>query len=178
MSRIGKQPISLVKGVSASISGNTVTLKGPKGEMSYSWQEGIDVIQQDDSIQVTRKSDDRHKRSLHGLTRSLINNMMIGVTQGYKRELEVNGVGFKAEIKGKSVFLTVGFSNPVEYQLPNSVEATVDKSNKITLTSIDKQAVGQAAADIRAVRPPEPYKGKGIKYVEEQIKRKVGKTTA
>lgn len=178
MSRIGKQPISLVKGVSASISGNTVTLKGPKGEMSYSWVEGIDVIQQDDSIRVTRKSDDRHKRSLHGLTRSLINNMMIGVTQGYKRELEVNGVGFKAEIKGKSVFLTVGFSNPVEYQLPNNVEATVDKSNKITLTSIDKQAVGQAAADIRAVRPPEPYKGKGIKYVEEQIKRKVGKTTA
>ena len=178
MSRIGKQPIPIEKGVSANINGNTVTLKGPKGELSYNWNEGIEVAQGDNSILVTRKSDDRHKRSLHGLTRSLINNMMIGVTKGFTRGLEVNGVGFKAEARGRSVVLTVGFSNPVEYQLPNGVEATVDKNNKITLTGIEKQAVGQAAADIRAIRPPEPYKGKGIKYVEEKIKRKVGKTTA
>lgn len=178
MSRIGKLPVVMEQGVSATVAGRTITVKGPKGELAYTWNEGVDVALQDNSLVVTRASDDRRLRSLHGLTRSLINNMVIGVSKGFIRELEVNGVGFRAELKGDTLMLTVGFSNPAEYKLDPAVQAKVDKNNKITLTGTDKQKVGQAAADVRRIRPPEPYKGKGIKYVEEQIRRKVGKTTA
>ena len=178
MSRIGKLPIALASGVEASISGQTISVKGPKGEQSYSWNEGISVTTQDNIIQVTRTADDRIGRSYHGLTRSLISNMVIGVSQGFSKMLEVNGVGYRAELEGNTIVLTVGFFNPVRYNLDPSLTATVDKNNRITISGIDKQKVGQAAAEIRRIRPPEPYKGKGIKYADEQIKRKVGKTTA
>ncbi len=178
MSRIGKQPVVLEKGVKAAVSGNTVTLKGPKGELSHTWRKGLSVALDDNKVLVKRDGDDRFSRSFHGLTRSLINNMAIGVSKGYTRELEVVGVGFKAVVQGDKILLTVGFTNPYQYKLPAGVSARIDKNNKITLTSIDKQKVGQAASEIRAIRPPEPYKGKGIKYAEEQIKRKVGKTSA
>lgn len=179
MSRIGKLPIELKDNATASVDGNTITVKGPKGETSYSWNKGIDVKLDGGSIQVTRAGDDRISRSLHGLTRSLIQNMVTGVTQGYTRGLEVNGVGYRVEQRGNTLVFTVGLFHPYEYEIPEGVSATVDtKNNKVALSSIDKQKVGQVAAEIRRIRPPEPYKGKGIKYVEEIIKRKVGKTSA
>lgn len=178
MSRIGKLPVVLDKGVTADISGNTITLKGPKGEMSHTWREGLSVAVEQNKVLVTRVEDDRHSRSFHGLTRSMISNIVTGVSSGYTRVLEVVGVGFKVEINNDLVVLSVGFTNPYQYKLPAGVTASVDKNNKITLAGIDKQKVGKAASEIRAIRPPEPYKGKGIKYAEEQIKRKVGKTSA
>jgi large subunit ribosomal protein L6 len=179
MSRIGKQPIVLEKGITASISGKTITLKGPKGEQSYGWKPEVEVTHEDGTIKVQRQGDSKNQRAMHGLTRTLIYNMAVGVSQGYSKSLDIIGVGFKAESKGDTVELTVGFTNPYPYKLPAGVSASVaDKGTRLTVSGIDKQKVGQAAAEIRAVRPPEPYKGKGIKYVDEQIKRKVGKTTA
>ena len=178
MSRIGRLPIELKNGASANISDSTITVKGPKGELAYTWNEGVTISQDGDQLLVTRISDSRPHRSLHGLTRSLVQNMVDGVTNGYKRDLEINGVGFKAEVKGNSLFVTVGFTNPYEYPIPDGIEISVEKNTRISVTGIDKQKVGQAAAQIRAIRPPEPYKGKGIKYADEQLKRKVGKTTA
>ncbi len=178
MSRIGKQPIEMPKEVSASLAGNTITVRGPKGELSYTWNEGIAVEAKDNILHITRSSDSRFERSQHGLARTMINNMVIGVSQGYNRELEISGVGFRAEVQGDSIAVTVGFTNPAVYKLPKGVSAKVQKNTRIILESIDKQKVGMAASEIRAIRPPEPYKGKGIKYADEQIKRKVGKTTA
>jgi large subunit ribosomal protein L6 len=175
MSRIGKLPITIPKGVTIAINGNTVKVKGPKGELTRLFADGITVGQEGETLKVARASDEVNHKSLHGLSRTLLANMVEGVTKGYQKTLEINGVGYKAEIKGTKVVLSLGFSHPIEYQLPEGITAKVDK-NLLILSGIDRQQLGAATAKIRSFRPPEPYKGKGIKYVEETILRKAGKT--
>jgi large subunit ribosomal protein L6 len=178
MSRIGKLPIELVKGVSASVAGNSVTIKGPKGELHQTWNVGISVTEQDGTLVVARDDDSTRNRAQHGLTRSLIQNMVTGVSQGYSKKLEINGVGFRAESKGNALVFHIGYTLPVEYTLPDGVSAKIEKGTQIEVAGIDKQKVGQAAADIRSVRLTDPYKLKGIKYTDEVIKKKVGKASA
>ncbi len=175
MSRIGKRPVEIPSGVEVRLSGSTLTVKGPKGELRRDFHPKMAIRQEDGRIIVERPSDHRLYRSLHGLTRTLINNMVLGVTKGYERMLEINGVGYKAEAKGSVLVLNMGYSHPVNFELPKGVQAAVEKQTTIKLTGIDKELLGQVAADVRAVRKPEPYKGKGIKYAEETILRKEGK---
>lgn len=174
MSRVGKAPIPLPKGVSVTL-GAAIAVKGPKGNLSMPAHPLVQVEEKDGQLLVSRKSDDRHSRSAHGLIRALTANMVTGVSEGFKRGLEINGVGYRAEAKGKSLVLNLGFSHPIDYELPEGVTAKVEK-NIITLEGADKQVLGQAAAEVRAFRPPEPYKGKGVRYVGEHVARKVGKT--
>ena len=177
MSRIGRMPIAVPAGVTVDIAeNNKVTVKGPKGELSRVLPEAMDIKKEGDEIIVTRPNELKRMKSLHGLTRTLINNMVIGVTEGYKKELEVNGVGYRAQKQGKTLVLSLGYSHPVEMVDPEGVETTLDGQNKIIVSGIDKEKVGQYAAEIRDKRRPEPYKGKGIKYADEVIRRKVGKT--
>jgi len=178
MSRIGKLPIPLPKGVTANVKDQMVTVKGPLGQLSYSFLANVSVALEKDKIVVARHDDSRGGRSIQGLTRTLIYNMVTGVSKGYTRELDVSGVGYRAEVKSRVLVLTLGFSHPVELPLPPGVDCTVDKNTHIVLKSYDKARLGQFAADVRRVRPPEPYKGKGIKYTEEIIRHKVGKATA
>ena len=176
MSRIGRMPIAVPAGVTVEIAeNNKVTVKGPKGELSRVLPQEMDIKLNGDQIEVTRPNDLKKMKSLHGLTRTLINNMVVGVTAGYEKVLEVNGVGYRAAKAGKKLTLNLGYSHPVEMEDPEGLEAVVD-GNKITVKGIDKEKVGQYAAEIRAKRSPEPYKGKGIKYADEVIRRKVGKT--
>ena len=176
MSRIGKMPIAVPAGVTVDIAeNNKVTVKGPKGELSRVLPAEMKITQEDGEIKVERPNDEKKNRSLHGLTRTLINNMVVGVTDGYKKTLEVNGVGYRAAKQGKKLNLTLGYSHPVEMEDPEGIETTVDQ-NVIIVKGIDKEKVGQFAAEIRDKRRPEPYKGKGIKYADETIRRKVGKT--
>lgn len=176
MSRIGKLPVTVPAGVTVDITEkNHVTVKGPKGTLEQALPQEMAIKLEDGAVVVTRPSDVKKMKSLHGLTRSLIQNMVTGVTEGYKKELEVNGVGYRAAKQGKKLVLNLGFSHPVEMEDPEGLEVKVD-GNKITVEGIDKQRVGQYAAEIRDKRRPEPYKGKGIKYVDEVIRRKVGKT--
>ncbi|MFO7886732.1 MAG: 50S ribosomal protein L6 [Eubacteriales bacterium] len=176
MSRIGLKPIELPKGVEVNLlDENVVEIKGPKGTIKKKMVQELTIKQEDSSIIVERPSDSRQHKSLHGLTRSLIDSMVEGVTQGYAKKLEIVGVGYKAEKKGKKLVLTLGFSHPVEMEDPDGIETSVEK-NIIKITGIDKQKVGNYAAVIRDWRKPEPYKGKGIKYEGEQIRRKAGKT--
>ena len=176
MSRIGKMPIAVPAGVTVDIAeNNKVTVKGPKGELSRVLPAEMKITQEDGEIKVERPNDEKKNRSLHGLTRTLINNMVVGVTDGYKKTLEVNGVGYRAAKQGKKLVLNLGYSHPVEMEDPEGLETTVE-DNKIIVSGIDKETVGQFAAEIRATRAPEPYKGKGIKYDYEVIRRKVGKT--
>ena len=175
MSRIGKQPINIPSGVAVKLDGVTVRVKGSQGELSLVPRDEINVSVDKDVVNVTRKNDSRTARALHGLTRSLISNMVVGVSEGFTKKLEIVGVGYKAEVKGDILNLSLGFSNPVNYRLPKGVKAAVDKQTLIELKGADKQLVGQVAAEVRGFRPPEPYKGKGIKYVGEIIKRKAGK---
>ena len=176
MSRIGKMPIAVPAGVTVDIAeNNKVTVKGPKGERSRVLPAEMKITQEDGEIKVERPNDEKKNRSLHGLTRTLINNMVVGVTDGYKKTLEVNGVGYRAAKQGKKLVLNLGYSHPVEMEDPEGLETTVE-DNKIIVSGIDKEKVGQFAAEIRATRAPEPYKGKGIKYDYEVIRRKVGKT--
>jgi large subunit ribosomal protein L6 len=175
MSRIGKKPVEIPAGVEVKLSGNSLRVKGPKGELSREFHPKMAIRQEGASIVVERASDHRMDRSLHGLTRTLINNMVSGVTKGFERVLEINGVGYKAEVKGNVLVLNMGYSHPVNFELPKGVSAAVEKATTIKLSSIDKELVGQVAANVRAVRKPEPYKGKGIKYAEETILRKEGK---
>ena|ERR1041385_4098763 len=184
MSRIGRKPLVIPKGVTVSITKDAVSVKGPKGTLNMKRQgsvAGIEVKQAKDEetkadiIVFERRGNEGPQRAAHGLARALVGNMLKGVTEGFTRELEINGVGYKAEIKGQSVTLSLGFSHPVEYKLPEGVSAKVDKQFLI-LSGIDKEKLGGAAAKIRSFRPPEPYKGKGIKYKEETILRKAGKT--
>lgn len=177
MSRIGKMPITIPKGVKVQINGAEVSVNGPLGKLSYTHDDGVAVNLAGDEVVVSRVNENRQSRNLHGLTRSLINNMVIGVSAGFTRNLEVVGVGYRAEVKGSVLVLNVGYSNPVELKLPAGIKAEVDRNNRITLRGFDKQLLGQFAANVRAVRPPEPYKGKGIKYAEEILRRKVGKTS-
>ena len=177
MSRIGRMPIAVQAGVTVDIAeNNKVTVKGPKGTLERVLPAEMTIKLENDEIVVTRPNDLKKMKSLHGLTRSLLNNMVIGVTEGYQKELEVNGVGYRAQKKGKVLTLSLGYSHPVEMEDPDGVEVEVEGQNKIIVKGIDKEKVGQYAAEIREKRAPEPYKGKGIKYADEVIRRKVGKT--
>jgi large subunit ribosomal protein L6 len=177
MSRIGKLPISLPDKVDVKLKDDSIDVKGPKGTLHFALPKKIKVKVEKTSVQVDRDGEDREARSLHGLCRSLIANMVHGVSVGFTKELEINGVGYRAEAKGKELHLALGFSHPVVYALPEGISAEVDaKKTKITLSGIDKQKLGNCAAKVRAFRPPEPYKGKGIKYAGEVIARKEGKS--
>ena len=177
MSRIGKMPIAIPAGVTVDIAeNNKVTVKGPKGTLERVLPAEMTIKKEGEEVVVTRPNDLKKMKSLHGLTRTLIYNMVIGVTEGYQKELEVNGVGYRAQKQGKKLILSLGYSHPVEMEDPEGVETVVEGQNKITVKGIDKEKVGQFAAEIRDKRRPEPYKGKGIKYADEVIRRKVGKT--
>jgi large subunit ribosomal protein L6 len=177
MSRIGKMPIAVPKSVTIDISDGTVTVKGPRGELSRSVPRQISVITEDSTLRVERGSDEPTHRSLHGLTRSLLANMVTGVTDGFSRRLEVNGVGYRAAVSAGNLVLQVGYSHPVLVPAPAGIAFAV-QGNAITVSGADKEMVGEVAAQVRRVRPPEPYKGKGIKYAEEVIRRKAGKAGA
>ena len=177
MSRIGRMPIAVPAGVTVEIAeNNKVTVKGPKGTLERVLPSEMDIKLEDGQIVVTRPNDLKKMKSLHGLTRTLINNMVIGVTEGYNKVLEINGVGYRAQKQGNKLVLSLGYSHPVEMVDPEGVTTTLEGQNKITVSGIDKEKVGQYAAEIRDKRRPEPYKGKGIKYADEVIRRKVGKT--
>ena len=177
MSRIGRMPIAIPAGVTVTIAeNNKVTVKGPKGTLERVLPEEMDIKEEDGHIVVTRPNDLKKMKSLHGLTRTLINNMVVGVTNGYEKVLEINGVGYRAAKQGKKLVLNLGYSHPVEMTDPEGIESVLEGQNKITVKGIDKEKVGQYAAEIREKRRPEPYKGKGIKYADEVIRRKVGKT--
>ena len=177
MSRIGKMPIAIPAGVTVEIAeNNKVTVKGPKGTLERVLPSEMDIKMEGSEIVVSRPNDLKKMKSLHGLTRTLINNMVIGVTEGYEKKLEVNGVGYRAQKQGKKLVLSLGYSHPVEMEDPEGLETVLDGQNIIVVKGIDKERVGQYAAEIRAKRAPEPYKGKGIKYADEVIRRKVGKT--
>ena len=177
MSRIGKQPIELSDKTKVDISGDLVTVSGPKGTLSYTTLPGISVAAESSRLVVTRSSDEKTQRALHGLTRALLNNMVVGVNSGFQKELHIIGVGYKGEIKGKILVLNLGHSHPIIFHPPEGVDIAVDgKANKITVSGISKEMVGQAAAKIRSFRKPEPYKGKGIRYSDEHVRTKAGKT--
>jgi len=177
MSRIGKQPIPVPSGVNVKIDGQHISVKGSKGELQMSVQENIEVVMEDGIIEVNNRIESRKVNAFRGLTRSLISNMVVGVDQGFKKSLIIEGVGYKANVEGNSLTLNVGYSNPVNFPIPKGVSALVE-GNKIILDSIDKDLLGLTAAKIREVRKPEPYKGKGIRYEDEHIVRKVGKSGA
>ena len=177
MSRIGRMPIAVPAGVTVEIAeNNVVTVKGPKGTLTRTLAPEMDIKLEGAQVVVTRPNDLKRMKSLHGLTRTLINNMIVGVTNGYEKKLEVNGVGYRAAKAGKKLTLNLGYSHPVEMIDPEGIESVVEGQNIIIVKGIDKEKVGQFAAEIRTKRPPEPYKGKGIKYADEHIRRKVGKT--
>ena len=177
MSRIGRMPIAVPAGVTVEIAENNhVTVKGPKGTLERTLPSEMDIKLEGEEIVVTRPNDLKKMKSLHGLTRTLIHNMVVGVTDGYEKKLEVNGVGYRAQKQGKKLVLSLGYSHPVEMEDPEGIETVLDGQNKIIVKGIDKEKVGQYAAEIRSKRAPEPYKGKGIKYDTEVIRRKVGKT--
>jgi large subunit ribosomal protein L6 len=176
MSRIGKKEIPLPKGVEARYEGGAVTIKGPKGTLKTPVVSGIDVKVENNVVAFTRKDDEGKTRAFHGLMRALVANNVKGVSEGFKRELDIIGVGYRAEVKGKEVVFALGYSHPVRFAIPEGIDITVDaKTGHITITGIDKQKVGQTAAEIRSLREPDPYKGKGIKYSDEVIRRKAGK---
>ncbi|HEY8484501.1 MAG TPA: 50S ribosomal protein L6 [Longimicrobiales bacterium] len=178
MSRIGRKPVPIPAGVTVTIEGNTVGVKGPKGELKRTFRPEVAIRMQDGQLVVERAADTKTHRALHGLTRALLANMVAGVTQGYRKSLEIVGVGYRAEKKGKNLVLNVGFSHPVEFPEPEGITITTPNPTTVVVEGIDKEKVGQVAAEIRAVRPPEPYKGKGIRYAGEVVRRKAGKTGA
>lgn len=180
MSRIGKQPIIVPTGVEVNLQGQKITLKGPKGTLERSLHPKVKVAFVDQQLVVTRSSDERNEVSLHGLTRALLNNMVVGVSKGFEKKLEIIGVGYRAQVSGKKVILSLGFSHPIEYSFPKDIAIEIDKENKniLVIQGPDKEAVGEIAANIRGFRPPEPYKGKGISYLGEHIVRKAGKAAA
>jgi large subunit ribosomal protein L6 len=175
MSRVGNKPVELPDGVDVEIQGNAVTVKGSKGELNRSFNERIGFDIDNGFVSVTRPDDSRESRALHGLSRALLANMVTGVSDGYRKELEIQGVGYRAALKGKDIELLVGFSHPVTVQAPEGISLEVPEPTRIVVSGIDKEQVGQVAANIRKVRPPEPYKGKGIRYVGEYVRRKAGK---
>ena len=175
MSRVGKSPIEIPSGVTVTVQGATVRVKGPKGELSVDIGPSIDVAVEDGSVVVTRKSETKPVRSLHGTTRANLANMVTGVTEGFSRNLDIIGVGYGAELKGKKLVLKLGYSHPIEFEPPKGIEIEVPESTRVVVRGIDKRQVGQTAAEIRAFRPPEPYKGKGIRYHDEYVRRKAGK---
>ena len=182
MSRIGKQPVTIPTGVTVTRQDDgTILVKGPKGELSYKLPNELVKIEISESdIKVTREGEEREKRAMHGLVRTLLQNMVTGVTDGYSKRLEINGVGYRAQVQGNKLVLNLGYSHPIDYMIPEGIQVAMDadKKNVIIVSGIDKQLVGQTAAEIRSFRKPEPYKGKGVKYEDEYIRRKAGKTAA
>lgn len=178
MSRIGKRPVPLPKGVEASVVDGRVRVKGPKGELSRVLPPDITATVENGEVVVSRPSDETKHKAMHGLARTLVANMVDGVTMGYSKKLELHGTGYKAEVQGSGVRLVVGLSHPVDFSAPAGISLSVDNNTLVTITGIDKELVGQVAAEIRKVRPPEPYKGKGIRYQGEHVRRKAGKTGA
>ena len=177
MSRIGRMPVAIPAGVEVNIAnGNLITVKGPKGTLTQQLSPLMTIKQEGAEIHVTRPNDEKENRALHGLTRALLHNMVVGVTEGYKKELDINGVGYRAAKEGKKLVLTIGYSHPVEVEEIDGITIDVPNPNHLVVSGCDKQKVGQFAAELREKRPPEPYKGKGIKYTDEVIRRKVGKT--
>jgi len=175
MSRVGKQPVPIPSGVEVKVEGQFVAVKGPKGSLERTFPEEVSFALEDGKVRVERPEDDRRSRAMHGLSRALLANMVVGVSEGYTRELQLVGVGYRAALKGKDLELQVGYSHPVAIEPPDGVFFEVPEPTKVIVSGIDKERVGQASADIRKVRPPEPYKGKGIRYVDEYVRRKAGK---
>jgi large subunit ribosomal protein L6 len=175
MSRIGKSPVPIASGVDIEVAGQDVTVKGPKGMLERSFHERVTVVVEDGEARVERNDEDRQTRALHGLSRALLANMVEGVSEGFRKELSIVGVGYRASLKGNNIELLVGFSHPVEVAAPDGITFEVPEQTRIIVSGIDKELVGQVAANIRKVRPPEPYKGKGIRYVDEYVRRKAGK---
>ena len=176
MSRIGRLPVDVPDGVDVKIKGSYVKVKGPKGELSHTFPSVMDIKLENGQIIVKRPSDQKEHKAFHGMTRAIINNMVVGVSQGFEKVLEINGVGYRAELEGKNLKLSVGYSHPVVIEPPEGITFEVDnRTRQIKVLGYDKQVVGQIASEIRKVRPPEPYKGKGIKYIDEKIRRKAGK---
>lgn len=175
MSRVGYAPIDLPSGVDVNVDGPLVTVKGPKGELSQALDTRITIAVDDRVVTATRTDDERDTRALHGLSRTLVKNMVVGVTEGYQKELQMVGVGYRANLQGSRLQLQVGFSHPVHVDAPDGITFEVPEPTKILISGIDKQKVGQVTADIRRIRPPEPYKGKGIRYIDEYVRRKAGK---
>jgi large subunit ribosomal protein L6 len=177
MSRIGRRPIAVPASVEVTIGDdNSVRVKGPKGELAQRFDRDLTLVREDGTITVERPDNEREHRSLHGLTRTLLNNMVVGVTEGYTKNLEIQGVGYRAAMDGRNLVLTVGFSHPVRMTPPEGISYAVEANTRVSVSGIDKQQVGEEAARIRRVRPPEPYKGKGIRYAGEVVRRKAGKT--
>lgn len=175
MSRIGKNPVPIASGVDVKVAGQDVTVKGPLGTLERTFHERVSIVVEDGEARVLRQDEDRQTRALHGLSRALLANMVEGVSTGFRKELSIIGVGYRASLKGKDIELLVGFSHPVSVLAPDGITFEVPDQTRIIVSGIDKELVGQVAADIRKVRPPEPYKGKGIRYVDEHVRRKAGK---
>src|ERR687889_206308 len=178
MSRIGKKPIPIPKGVTVKIAGDAVEVQGPKGKLRQPLPPGIAFAQEDGTLVASLAREDAELRKFHGLARSLVANAVAGVTEGFKKELDIVGVGYRAELKGKQVHFALGYSHPVVFDVPNGIDVTIDKMTHITVTGIDRQLVGQVAADMRRLRKPDPYKQKGVRYTGEVLKKKAGKTGA
>lgn len=181
MSRIGRNPVIIPSGVTVTLEADgTIVVKGPKGELKLAENQFVKIAVDENEIKVIREGEEREKKAAHGLMRALLQNMVTGVTDGFKKELEINGVGYRAQVQGNKMVLSLGYSHPIEYTIPEGIEIKMneDKKNIVIITGIDKQKVGQVASEIRGFRKPEPYKGKGIKYVDEYIRRKAGKTAA
>jgi large subunit ribosomal protein L6 len=178
MSRIGKKPVTVPKGVTLQLQDHTVAVKGPKGELRRTLHEEMQLTFDKDQFTIARPSEDQKHKALHGLTRTLVQNMVEGVSRGFSKTLEIQGVGYKAEAKPYGVNLVVGYSHPVKYEAPKGIKISVENNTTVKIEGADKELVGQVAAELRSVRPPEPYKGKGIRYVGEQVRRKAGKTGA
>ena len=175
MSRLGKVPLTVPSGVKMRVDGESLFVEGPKGKLEVQMVSGISVEIGDGSVLVRRSDDSRGQRAAQGLIRRLVSNMILGVSTGFSRTLEINGVGYRADARGKELHLSLGFSHPIVYMLPDGVSASVDKQTVVTIAGVDRQLVGEVAAGIRKLRPPEPYKGKGIRYADEQVRRKAGK---
>ena len=178
MSRIGRKPVPVPKGVTVSVDPITVAVAGPKGKLVVPVPPGVKIRLDDGAVLVERAGDTPRERALHGLARSLVANAVAGVTEGFSKDLEIQGIGYKAQLDGKSLVLALGYSHPVRFPVPPGIEVSVEKQVRMTVRGVDKQAVGQVAADLRSLRPPEVYKGKGIRYVGEHVRKKVGKTGA
>lgn len=176
MSRVGKKPIAVPDKTTITYKDGTITVQGKNGKLSHEVHPDVDLKIEKDRIDVVPKTENRKTRALQGMTRSIVDSMVTGVSQGFERVLEINGIGYRAEAKGKSILFNLGYSHPIDFPLPEGITATVEKNNVVKLSGIDKHLLGQIAANIRQLRPPEPYKGKGIKYAEEYIQRKAGKT--
>ncbi len=178
MSRIGRLPVPVASGVKVDVAGRKVTVKGPKGTLAQELPGGIDAEVQDGKILLKRRDDSKPQRALHGLARALLNNAVVGVTKGFGKELEIQGVGYRAQVAGSTVNLTLGYTHTIDFPIPEGIQIAVDKQTRLTISGIDRQKVGQVAAKIRALRPPDVYKGKGVRYVNEHVRKKAGKAGA